>query len=261
MPDTRDSGRGQRVLDDWMKKLAGAKTANALKQKPASAADITAANVVSATHADFLRQYGEIRAFPDGRAYRLHVHALRPPVERDGCELLELGNDDGLPVYFTMNDAGKVYAIFDGELDEVAGSFDEWLEGAFQHIHDSYSDEEWQELLDGAPPFSTEERAIVDARKRFDVELEGVTPDKKLRLRVHNGSARTLPWLTVGVRSRDPLFEGALWLDVSKLGPGATETFTVDAYRDLTEPENLELISLPDPTPGDRSSFRELERT
>lgn len=247
------------MIDDWMNTLIAAKTENSLKRKGANSAAITAANAVSPEYAEFLRRYGEIRAFPQGRAYRLHVHAANAPIERDGRELLEFGNDDGLPVYFTKNDAGKVYAIFDGELDEVAGTFDEWLEGAFQHIHDSYSEVEWKELLEGAPPFSPEESAILAARKRFDVQLEGVAPDKKLRIRVHNGSDRTLPWLTVGVRSRDPLFEGALWLDVSKLAPGATDTYAVDAYRGLTDPENLELISLPDPTPGDRTSFRELE--
>jgi hypothetical protein len=246
------------VIDDWIKQLERAQTPKALVKKPADADAIAAAEPLSEQYAKFLRSHGEIRAFPSGRAHRLHVRAQpRAKKTADGQELLEFGNDDGSPVYFLPDDE-RIYSIEDSEVDEVAGDFEEWLDGAFQRIHDQHSEHEWQELLDGAPPFSPEEQAVVAARRRYDVTIEGIEPDRKLRLRVHNGSDRKLPWLTVGVRASDPPLEGAVWLDVSKLDPGATTTMAVDAYGKMTDPRNIELLDLPDPTPADRSSFREL---
>jgi hypothetical protein len=248
------------MTEDCIQALRNAKTPRAFDSKSVEATDVSAAAAVSSQYADFLRSHGAVRMFPRGRAYRLHVTPTLQKVRRDDHDLLELGNDDGEPVYFLAHDSDgepRVYTVFEGELEEVGASFDEWFASACERIRNSYSDEEWKALLDGPSAFSSRERAVIEARRKFDVSIEGIEPDKRVRLRVHNGSELTLPWLTVGVRSTNPPLEGALWLDVSNIKPGTTATLTVDAYRDQVDPANIEL-ELRDPRPEDRKSFREL---
>jgi hypothetical protein len=246
-------------MNDWMAELRMAK-GRAFDANPVEPDAIDVAGEVSPQYSEFLRAYGAVRIFPRGRAYRLHVHSTLQPVRCVERDLLALGNDDGEPVYLVREKPGvepRVYAVFEGGLEEVGSDFNAWFAGAFARIRDSYSNEEWQALREGAKPFTARELAIIQARKNFDVAIEGIEHDNRVRLRVRNGSDLTLPWLTVGVRSTDPPLEGALWLDVSKIEPGATSTITVDAYRDQVDPSNLE-IELRDPRPDDRNSFREL---
>ena len=78
-----------------------------------------------------------------------------------------------------------------------------------------------------------------------------------LRFRVENASEMMLPYLSVGIRSKDGRIEGGVWLPTLHLAPGENAVIEKGCYRGLIEPGNLEAFPLPDPTPEDRERYWE----
>lgn len=104
--------------------------------------------------------------------------------------------------------------------------------------------------------------AIVKARKQFRWRVVGVAPNKDLRFEIHNGSAMTLPYLSVGVRGKlrppkhGPL-NGRVFLPVGPIRPGETKVVEFGCYKKLISPEDTEAFALPDPGPEDREQYWE----
>lgn len=236
---------------NWIDVLRSAKAAKAFVATPVTDTELRVARALSSTYASFLGTYGAIQTFPRRRAYGLHVIAPRA-IERVGLHLNEIGNDDGTPIYLVH---GAVNIIVDDELEQIAPDFDTWIAESTERLRSQYKRAAWATIVNGAKPFTTKEQAIIDARRKFEVTVDGVEPDDRIRLRIHNGSERVLSRLTYGVRAPDLL--GALWLDVSKLNPRDTQTQVVDAYRAQADPRTIELV-LDEPTPETRADFAEL---
>ena len=125
-----------------------------------------------------------------------------------------------------------------------------------------YKKSEWGFIENGPPPFTEEELAVVEARKRFRWQVVGVAPNGDLRFEVHNGSDMTLPYLFLGVRGKlrppnsGPLGGGAR-LPVGSVRPGRTATIEYGCYKKFVAPEDVEVFDLPDPGPEDREYYWE----
>lgn len=244
------------TVGQWLEILRSARHARALATTPASDDEVRRATQLSPHYGEFLRRHGAIRAFPRGRAIGLFVYASPTITIYGGKTLHEIANEDGSPRYLSQGESA-VYGVMDGELWTVAADFESWLLDAMTRLRGSYNRKEWNAILKGARPFTRQEQEVLAARRKFEVVLEGIEPDERLRLRIRNGSERTLPCLTYGVRAPDLI--GALFLNVADLAPGQTKTLCVHAYREQVDPRELEL-HLDEPAPEDRAEFRELQR-
>ena len=81
-----------------------------------------------------------------------------------------------------------------------------------------------------------------------------------MRFEVTNGSHVRLPYLSIGIRSKDGRLIGGVWLPVSSIAPGETAIVEKDVYRDLVEPSAVEAYAKPDPDPEDRERYWEFRR-
>lgn len=144
-----------------------------------------------------------------------------------------------------------------GQKQKIADTFDDWLRMRCGKALKSYGKKGWEKILEGPEPFSPEELAIVEARKRFAWRLVGSAPDGDVLLEISNGSDRVLPRLSIGARSKDDKLLGGLHVDVSRLRPGQTDTFKLNCYRKYYPPDQMELFLLPDPNPWERASYSE----
>ena len=110
---------------------------------------------------------------------------------------------------------------------KTTDGFLEWLEAKCSWARKQYKKSEWEAIENGPPPFTQEEQAVVEARKRFRWRVVGITPNGDLRFEIHNGSDMTLPYLFLGVRGKlrppnsGPLNGGAR-LPIGSISPGET---------------------------------------
>ena len=110
-------------------------------------------------------------------------------------------------------------------------------------------------------PFSKREHAIVEARKQFHWQHRGFTKNGNPIFEVSNGSAMTLPYLSIGVQGRGGAkLVGGAWLNVSTIGPGQTDKVEHQWYKEVLSPEEHEFFNTPDPTPETRDRYWEFER-
>lgn len=110
-------------------------------------------------------------------------------------------------------------------------------------------------------PFSEREQRIVAARKLFRWRHVGFAADGDAIFEVSNGSAMTLPYLSIGVQGRGGTrLVGGAWLDVSTIGPGQTGLVEHQCYKELLPTAEHEFFSTPDPTPETRDRFWEFMR-
>jgi hypothetical protein len=117
----------------------------------------------------------------------------------------------------------------------------------------------WAEILRGPKPFSSEEMEIIQARRSLHWRLVGIDSNGNHIFEVTNAGRRSLATLTIGVRSLNGRLNGAVRLDVSKVNPGLTRRLHVDCYKDLVQPQQVEVFALPDPKPEDRDYYWEFK--
>lgn len=110
-------------------------------------------------------------------------------------------------------------------------------------------------------PFSKRELGIVGARKLFRWHHLGFADNGDSIFEVSNGSATTLPYLSIGVQGKGGTkLVGGAWLNVSSIGPGQTGKVEHQCYKEMLAPEAHEFFNTPDPTPETRGRFWEFER-
>jgi hypothetical protein len=115
-------------------------------------------------------------------------------------------------------------------------------------------------VLSGPRPFTAEERAIADARRKFRWRVVGHTPEGNLLFEVTNGSDRILPFLSMGVRGKGGTkLEGGVWLRTADIQPGQTAVIEKDTYRRQLAPDEVEVFDLPDPIPEKKERYWEFK--
>lgn len=195
--------------------------------------------------------------------YWMRVFAAPRNVEsRAGESLLYIGGYDETCAYLreeTLERGGEapIFESTETGIRKAADSFEEWVAARAARARRRYNRREWAEVLRGPPPFTADELSVVEARRLFSWRVVGVAASGEILYEVSNGSARRLPFLSVGVRGRTGTLRGGVWLPVGHIGPGQTAVVAKDTYRDLLAPTDVEAYSLPDPEPEERARYWE----
>jgi len=224
---------------------------------------------VPPSYKEFVLRFGNAKLYRSVSSYLVQVLAApREARSVEGEPLLYFGRADMAQAYFkeALLVPGGESPVFEWDheqgLQKTADGFEPWLEANRTAARRQFKKRQWEAIEKGPPPFTEQERAIVEARKRFRWRVVGVAPNGDLRFEVHNGSAMTLPYLSVGVRGRlmppniGPL-DGGVWLPVSAVSPGETRIIEKDCYKDLVNPGDVEVFEDPDPEPEDRERYWE----
>lgn len=218
--------------------------------------------LLPSSYREFVMRFGNAKLYrrASNKSYRVGVFAgPRAANSNAKGKRFQIGSHDGARVYITNFHHG--YHIFESEVDreeQVAETFEEWLEESCAQARSEFSDKQWSEIVDGPRPFSAEEAQIIEARERFHWAVLGVDLEGSHIFEVKNLSTKTLPVLTIGIRSKDGNLNGAVRLRVKSIAPGQTALLNVGCYRGLVQPEEMEAFPLPDPKPEDREYYPEL---
>lgn len=227
----------------------------------------SAALDVPPSYKDFVIQFGNAKLYRQGSVYLVQVYAVPDEAEsREGEPLVHFGRTDLGLAYFKESRlvAGQESPIFEwtgpeGGFRKAAEGFEEWITKKCKAARRQFGRERWSSILKGPKPFTEEELAVVEARKRFRWQVVGVAENGDLQFEVHNGSDLTLPYLTIGVRGKHGRVQGGVWLPVSHIRPGQSAVVEKDCYRSHLAPEDVEAFNEPDPEPEDREEYWEFQ--
>jgi hypothetical protein len=195
--------------------------------------------------------------------YWLRIFAAPHEVEsRTGEPLLYIGGYDESCAYLREETLGPgteapIFESTQTGVRKAANSFAEWLMARAVRARRRYKRKEWVEVMRGPPPFTKQELAVVEARRKYAWRVIGVAPSGEIMYEVSNGSDRQLPFLSVGIRGRTGKLQGGVWLPVGHIAPGQTVVVLKDTYRDLLDPSDVEAYQLPDPEPEERARYWE----
>jgi hypothetical protein len=215
-----------------------------------------------APYREFVLKFGNAKLYRTGiTAYRIGVFAgPREKILMEGTRFYQIGFHGGASVCVlpTAQTAGSpIYELESGVTEKAGDDFAEWLARSCARAKDGYGLEKWAEILRGPAPFTPEEEQILEARRQIRWRMVGIDADGNHVFEISNTGRRTLPVLTVGVRSRDKRLNGAVFLRIGHVGPGETAVLHADCYKDLRPPEDIEVFALPDPQPEDREEYGE----
>ena len=214
----------------------------------------------------FILQFGNAQLYRQGSVYLLRVFAApRLDESKDGQRLLHFGRTDMALAYFkeSLLVPGDECPVFEWRhaqgLRKAADGFEEWLVMKCKAARKHFKRKDWEAIRSGPPAFSEQEKAVVEARKRFSWRVVGVAEDGDLVFEVHNGSEMILPYLSVGVRERSGGLIGGIWLPVSSVLPGQTRKVQKGCYKERHAPDKIEVFCQPDPEPEDRDLYWEFK--
>lgn len=212
---------------------------------------------------EFVLQFGNAKLYRRSRSGSYNISIFAGPREArldDETPVYEIGFHDSARVFVEATTAlaeGTIWEIEAGERERVGDRFDEWLADSCARARAQYGAEKWAEILRGPEPFTLEETEIVEARRLIRWRVVEIDKAGNHVFEITNASSRTLPTLTVGVRSRDRRLNGAVSLNIRHIDPGHKAVVHADCYKDLREPEEIEVFDLPDPKPEDREFYGE----
>lgn len=219
--------------------------------------------VLPDSYKNFVLRFGSAKLYRVGDYYKIGVYA--PPAEgrsKKGELLLCFGHYDSARAYFKASLLRKasespVFEWGSAGLRKVADGFKIWLKNRCLLARKSYGKKKWAEIVDAPPPFTDDERSIIDARRHYRWKVVGVSKAGNLIFEVRNESNRILPYLSIGIRSKDGHFHGGIWLPVSEIAPGEKAIIEKESYKGLVSASELEAFELPDPEPEDRERYWE----
>lgn len=218
---------------------------------------------LQASYVEFLHDFGRAKLFR-ASLFGYHIGVVFPKVIKaaDDSDIYDVGFADSALIRIRHDrSTGKqgVYRVNGSRERRVANDFEEWLHGSCTQARRAYTKERWEEIVAGPAPFTPDERQIVAARRNFRWHFRSTDEDGNIVLEIHNESTRSLPALTLGVRSTDRRLNGAVRIDVHDLAPGQSTVRTVGIYKGLVPVEQIELFDLPDPNPAERNEYFELK--
>ena len=193
------------------------------------------------------------------------IGVIYPPQEKilkNGEKLLCIGHFDDSKAYFRCSELvpgseSSVLEWTEEGFEQIADSFEEWLTKRCKDARKSYTKKAWKEIVNRPKPFTAKEEAIVEARRQFQWRFIGFDDGGDAMIEVKNNSQLVLPYLSIGVRTKDNTLEGGAWLDVSDIKPGQECVIKRGLYKNLITPDNTEVYSLPEPLPEDRERYWE----
>lgn len=219
--------------------------------------------VLPPAYTEFLRQVGGVKLYRTGRiAYYLGVFG-KPYYARtrDGTWGLQVGFVDGASIYLRSRDKhSEIVEQRPTGSVVVQQSFSEWVLSRCVRARRRYSEAEWRSVLEGPEPFTTSERAMLACRKLIEWQVVG-TDEQGMCVFVvtNNNKAKTLPLITIGVRSRDGSLNGAIALKIGHIGPGESRIVHADCYKEWVRPDELEVFAITNLKPEDRQYYDEFK--
>jgi hypothetical protein len=223
---------------------------------------------VPPSYKQFVLQFGNAKLYRNGSNYSVTVFASpNDSITDDGERYLHFGRTWTSNAFFkesllSVGEETSVFEAFQVSFRKTADGFENWLKMKCNSARKRFKIKEWEAIETGPCPFTDHEQGIVEARRQFRWRVVGVAPNDDLRFEIHNGSAVTLPYLSVGVRGKlrppktGPLNGGA-FLPVASIRPGETKVVEFDCYKKFIAPEETEVFALPDPGPEDREQYWE----
>lgn len=213
------------------------------------------------SYCDFVFLFGNAKLYRQRAGYAIGVLAAPRETLLSGNEVLyEFGHFDEWPAYFKLSllSPGTESPVFEGpNLTRAAAGFLAWIETRSTQVRRRYGGRRWSQIVKGPPPFDSRELGIIQARRLIEWRVAGFDLSGVVRFEILNRSQMTLPYLTVGVRHRQGLFEGAVWLPISDVPQGQWTLVQKECYRSLASPADLEFFPMPDPNPEDREAYWE----
>ena len=223
------------------------------------------------SYKEFVLRFGNAKLYRQLGYWLVEVYAApRDAVSSDGESLFQFGRTHTSLAYFkeSLLVEGGESPVFEWRYRQgvrrTADGFLEWLKAKCSSARKKYKKKEWEAVTNGPPPFTQEEQAVVEARKRFRWRVVGIAPNGDLRFEIHNGSDMTLPYFSLGIRGKlrppksGPL-NGGVYLSVGSIRPRETRIAEHDSHKDLVAPEDVEVFDLPDPEPEDRERYWEFK--
>jgi hypothetical protein len=219
----------------------------------------------------FVLQFGNAKLYRMGSQYRVQVFAVPSADEtEDGEPRLCFGRTDDTVAYFkeyllVPEGESPVFEWYyeEGIEQQTANGFEEWLRKKCAKAKRRYTKKEWREIEKGPPPFSDQEKRIVEARRKFRWRIVGIGSSGDLQFEVHNGSNIVVPFLSVGIRGKrrgtNSALEGGVWLPVGSILPGQTAVIEKDCYKEWVDPQDVVAFEKPDPGPEDRDRYWEFK--
>jgi len=214
----------------------------------------------------FVRKFGGAKLYRRNNYYEVGV--LNPPQEKilnNGERLLHIGHFDDSKAYFICSEliSGRESSIYEWTEDgfeKIADSFEGWLIIRCTDARESYDAKEWEEILKSPKPFTSEEEAIVEARKHFQWQIVEFDENSNVKIAVRNNSNLVLPYLTIGMRTKNPTQDGQVWesqihLNISDIQPGQEHIIEHQIHQQIFTPDNTEFFQLAVPAPEERYKY------
>lgn len=159
------------------------------------------------SYAALAARVGAARLYLSGRTHQIMI--VCPPEEDlvGDVPVLRVGVANDSDAYLVVSElaAGRdvrVYEAFDGELEPTGPTFGGWLAACADEARREYSADDWARLERGPEPFTAEELALLEARRKLEWRFTGGGPEGTLRFVIRNRSSRRVKALTVGVRAK-----------------------------------------------------------
>lgn len=192
-----------------------------------------------------------------------------PRLTGNGERYLQFGQTWTSNAYFKVGllQAGKESPVFESyshSFRKTDDGFEEWLQSKCAATRKRFTRQEWLAVESDPLPIDRRELAIVAARRDFRWRVVGIAPNGDLHFEVQNRSKTRLPYLSVGIEGtlRPPPagpFEGAIFLPVGTIKPGATKVIENDCYKEFVRPRKSNAHALPEPGPEDRDEYWEFK--
>jgi hypothetical protein len=217
---------------------------------------------VPASYREFVLKFGNAKLYrtaDDG--YLLGVFAgPRAGTLRGASPIYQIGFHNGAKLCVRPGAHGRGTELLEIEgssSNPIVDDFEDWLKSNCACARESYGTEKWEEILRGPLPFTSAEEEVIEARRKIRWRVLEIDPSGDHVFEVTNGSCRTIPALTVGLRSKNGRLNGAVRLKIGDVGPGQTAQLRAGCYKDLMPPHEIEAFALPDPNPEDRDYYGE----
>jgi hypothetical protein len=219
--------------------------------------------------ADFIREFGWALLYTDSRDVPL-VSVYPLSTERlfscKGNTLIGFGYR-GLESAFLSEvnvlegTDSPVFKITGGMAVIRNENFESWFFESCDWAKRRFSAKAWARILSGPMPFSPRELKVAAARKMFSWKHTGFAVNGDAIFEVENKSDLRLPYLTIGVQGKGGTkLVGGAWLKVSGIAPGTKGFVSQDCYKDILQPDELEVFQLEEPIAEKKEFYWEFKK-
>ncbi len=207
------------------------------------------------SYLEFITKFGGAKLYRRNNYYQVGV--LNLPQEKtlnNGEKLFLFGYFDDAKAYFICSQLqseqeSSIYEWTEDSLEKVADSFEEWLIMRCTDMRRSYSEKEWNDILQTGKILTDEEKAIMEATKQFQWQVMEFNSSRKVKLELINNSNMVLQKLIIGMRTKNLTQDGQIWesgiyLNVSDIQPGQKSIIEHQIHQLIFTPDNTEFFAI-----------------